>query len=99
MKKVLSTETVPIKLWLDDIEEGALEQAKHVANLPFVYKWIAAMPDTHQGFGVPIGSVFATKNVIIPNAVGKDVGCGLISVKTSLIKIDTIILKKNNGRN
>jgi len=49
MKKVISTERVPIKMWLDDIEEGALEQARNLANLPFAFKHIAIMPDSHQG--------------------------------------------------
>jgi len=70
MKKVISTEQIPIKLWLDDIEDGALEQAKNLANLPFAFKHIAIMPDSHQGFGMPIGGVMATKGVIVPNAVG-----------------------------
>ncbi len=94
MKKVISTEQIPIKLWLEDIEDGALDQAKHLANLPFVFKHISLMPDTHQGYGMPIGGVMATKNVIIPNAVGVDIGCGMCAVKTSLIEIDTDTLKK-----
>ena len=49
MNQVISTEEKPIKLWLDDIEEGALEQAKNLANLPFIFKHIAIMPDAHQG--------------------------------------------------
>ena len=48
MKKVISTEQIPIKIWADDMEEGALEQAKNLANLPFAFKDIAIMPDTHQ---------------------------------------------------
>ncbi len=48
MQKVISTEKRPIKLWLDDIEDGALEQAKNLANLPFIYKHIAIMPDSHK---------------------------------------------------
>jgi len=51
MNKVISTENIPIKLWLDDIEEGALEQTKNLANLPFAFKHIAIMPDSHQGYG------------------------------------------------
>lgn len=94
MKKVLSTEKKPIKLWLDDIEEGALEQAKNLANLPFTFKHIALMPDCHQGYGMPIGGVCATKGVISPNMVGVDIGCGMCAVKTSLTEIDTDTLKK-----
>ena len=74
MKKVISTENKPIKLWLDDLEDGALEQAKHLANLPFVFRHIALMPDAHQGYGMPIGGVLATEGVVIPNAVGVDIG-------------------------
>jgi len=65
MKKVISSEKVPMKLWLDDLEEGALRQAKNLANLPFVFKWIAIMPDAHQGFGMPIGAVLAACDVIV----------------------------------
>ena len=97
MKKVINTEKKPIKLWLDDIEDGALEQAKNLANLPFVYKHVAIMPDSHQGYGMPIGGVVATKGVVIPNAVGVDIGCGMCAVKTSLTKINTKILKKIMG--
>ncbi len=49
MKKVISTELRPIKLWLDDIEDGALAQAKNLANLPFVFRHIAIMLGYHQG--------------------------------------------------
>jgi len=70
MKSVISTEKIPIKLWLDDIEDGALEQAKNLANLPFVFKHIAILPDAHRGYGMPIGGVMATRGAIIPNAVG-----------------------------
>lgn len=87
MKQVITSERIPIKLWLDDIEEGALKQAKDMANLPFAFKWIAIMPDAHQGYGVPIGSVLATRDVIIPNAVGVDIGCGMFAVRTSLHSI------------
>lgn len=97
MKKVISTEKVPIKLWLDNIEEGALEQAKHLANLPFVFKHIAIMPDSHQGYGMPIGGVMATEGVIVPNAVGVDIGCGMCAVKTSLEDIDKDTLKRIMG--
>lgn len=93
MKKVISTEKRPIKLWLDDIEDGALNQAKNLANLPFIFKHIAIMPDSHQGYGMPIGGVMATQGVIVPNAVGVDIGCGMCAVKTSLTDIGTDSLK------
>ncbi len=67
----------PIKLWLSDLEDKALEQAINVANLPFVHKHVAIMPDGHMGYGMPIGGVLATNGVVIPNAVGVDIGCGM----------------------
>jgi len=82
--KVTTTERLPIKMWLENIEDGALSQAKDIANLPFVFKHIAIMPDSHQGYGMPIGGVMATKGVIVPNAVGVDIGCGMIAVKTDI---------------
>jgi len=84
MKKVISSERVPVKMWLNDIEEGALEQAKHLANLPFTFRHVAIMPDSHQGYGMPIGGVLATQGVVIPNAVGVDIGCGMCALQTSL---------------
>ena len=92
--KIISSEKLPVKMWLNDIEDGALEQAKNLANLPFAFKHISIMPDSHQGYGMPIGGVLAAKGVIIPNAVGVDIGCGMCAVKTSLTEIDTDTLKK-----
>lgn len=95
--KIITTENKPIKLWLNDIEDGALEQVKHLANLPFTFKHVAIMPDSHQGYGMPIGGVLATKDVIIPHAVGSDIGCGMCAVKTSLTDIDDETLKRIMG--
>lgn len=95
--KVISTEKLPIKMWLEEIEDGAMEQIKNLANLPFVFKHIAIMPDSHQGYGMPIGGVMATKGVIVPNAVGVDIGCGMCAVKTSLTDISRDDLKKIMG--
>jgi tRNA-splicing ligase RtcB (3'-phosphate/5'-hydroxy nucleic acid ligase) len=78
---------IPIYVWLPDIahlEEGCLEQALNLSELPFALNRIALMPDTHQGFGMPIGGVLATREVIIPNAVGVDIGCGVAFCRTSL---------------
>ncbi len=88
MIKEIKTERLPIKMWVNEIEDGAMEQAKNLANLPFVFKHIALMPDCHQGFGMPIGGVMAARDVIIPNAVGVDIGCGMCAVQTSLKEID-----------
>jgi tRNA-splicing ligase RtcB len=95
--KVDVNEKRPIKMWLDDIEEGAMAQARNLANLPFVFKHIALMPDAHQGYGMPIGGVMATKGVVVPNAVGVDIGCGMCAVRTSLTGMDTDSLKRIMG--
>ncbi len=82
----------PIKVWLpdEDLLQGKnLEQAIHLANLPFLYRSVCLMPDTHAGKGMPIGGVIALMDVVIPNAVGVDIGCGMCFVVTN-IKYDTV---------
>ncbi|MFA5152558.1 MAG: RtcB family protein [Clostridia bacterium] len=95
--KYIETDRLYIKSWCNEPEEGCIEQAKHLAQLPFAFKHIALMPDTHQGYGMPIGGVLATKGYVIPNAVGVDIGCGMCAVKTSLTDVDTDTLKKIMG--
>lgn len=97
MKQVISSENKPIKLWLDDMDDQALAQARNLANLPFTFRHVAIMPDAHCGYGMPIGGVLATRGVVIPNAVGVDIGCGMCAVKTSLLEIDRARLKKTLG--
>src|SRR6476646_2129405 len=81
---------VPIKAWTKGVpvEEAAQKQLLNVAQLPFIYKWVAAMPDVHWGIGATVGSVIPTKGAIIPAAVGVDIGCGLMAVQTSLHATD-----------
>jgi tRNA-splicing ligase RtcB len=68
---------------IDAIEEKAMAQLANVMNLPFLMR-VAVLPDIHMGYGVPIGSVVATKpNIVIPNAVGVDIGCGMAAVRTN----------------
>jgi len=73
---------IEIKSWVSNIEQGAQEQAEHLAQLPFAFKHVALMPDCHQGYGMPIGGVLCTTDVVIPNAVGVDIGCGIVAVNT-----------------
>ncbi len=75
-----------VKMWTRGVpvEDEARQQLHNVANLPFIHKWIAVMPDVHWGMGATIGSVIPTKRAIIPAAVGVDLGCGMMAVKTSL---------------
>lgn len=93
MKSIIATEKIPIKLWATAIEEGAMKQIRNIANFPFAFHHIAIMPDVHEGYGMPIGGVMATKNVIIPHAVGVDIGCGVCVQKTSLSNIDVRVIK------
>jgi tRNA-splicing ligase RtcB len=70
------------------IEPAAKQQLFNMAELPFVFKHIAVMPDCHLGKGATVGSVIATKEAIIPAAVGVDIGCGMIAVKTKFFAND-----------
>jgi len=90
---------VPIKLWLSEVEEGAIIQMDHLALLPFIFHHVAGMPDMHEGYGMPIGGVMATKGYIVPNAVGMDIGCGMCALKTNLFvgSLDKVTLKKIMG--
>jgi tRNA-splicing ligase RtcB len=82
--RVIATERIPIKIWASSIEEGALEQARNLANLPISQVHVALMPDAHQGFGMCIGGVLFTDGAVVPNAVGVDIGCGVAMLKTGL---------------
>lgn len=94
MKKVLAEERLPIKMWLEEIEETALNQARNLANLPFTFKHIALMPDSHSGYGMPIGGVLATNKTVVPNAVGVDIGCGMCAMRTNIKETDKTELQK-----
>jgi len=99
MRVIKNENGLPIKLWADYVEDGAMEQIEHLSKLPFVFKHIAIMPDVHQGYGMPIGGVMATQGVVVPNAVGVDIGCGMCAVETSLKEkdLDTETLKEVMG--
>lgn len=75
-----------VKSWTRGVlfEEEARRQVANMAALPFVHKWVAIMPDVHAGKGATVGSVIPTVDVIIPAAVGVDIGCGMMAVRTTL---------------
>jgi tRNA-splicing ligase RtcB len=83
---ILPETGVPIKAWTRGVplESAAEKQLRNVAALPFIYKWVAAMPDVHWGIGATVGSVIPTRGAIIPAAVGVDIGCGMMASETSL---------------
>ena len=84
IKQIIESSRVPVKIWTNDVDEGSVRQLKNVADLPFVFHHVAAMPDVHVGMGATIGSVIATKGAVIPAAVGVDIGCGMAAVKLNL---------------
>lgn len=84
--EAIETHAGQIKAWIKGvpIDEGALGQLRNVAGLPFVHSHIAVMPDVHFGRGATVGSVIPTKGAIIPAAVGVDIGCGMMAIRTNL---------------
>lgn len=88
--EVMQDGGVPIKSWTLGVpfEDKAKEQLKNISRMPFIHKWVAAMPDVHLGKGATIGSVVPTLGAVIPAAVGVDIGCGMMAVKTSLTASD-----------
>lgn len=75
---------IPVKSWCEEIETDALKQAGNLAAHPSTFHHIALMPDCHVGYGMPIGGVIACEDVVIPNAVGVDIGCGMVAVETNV---------------
>ena len=69
--------------WASDVEGKTLEQARRTSELPFVHPHVALMPDAHLGKGATVGSVLPTLGAIVPAAVGVDIGCGMIAVRTA----------------
>ena len=84
--EVMQDGGVPIKSWTRGVsfEQDAKQQLLNISKLPFIHKWVAAMPDVHLGKGATIGSVVPTVGAVIPAAVGVDIGCGMMAVRTSL---------------
>nr|WP_026164060.1 RtcB family protein [Cupriavidus neocaledonicus] len=80
----------PVKLWTRGVpvEGAAREQLVNTARMPFIFRHLAVMPDVHLGKGSTIGSVIPTVGAVIPAAVGVDIGCGMMAVKTSLTASD-----------
>ncbi|CAA6811358.1 MAG: Protein RtcB [uncultured Thiotrichaceae bacterium] len=77
---------VPVKSWTRGVpfDENSKQQLNTISRMPFIHKWVAAMPDVHLGKGATIGSVIPTVGAVIPAAVGVDLGCGMMAAKTSL---------------
>ena len=74
--------------WASILEDTTREQAERTAAMPFIYPHLALMPDAHLGMGATVGSVIPTDGAIIPAAVGVDIGCGMIAVRTQFVADD-----------
>lgn len=85
--EVIETSGVPVKAWIKgvELEDEAKQQLVNIAQMPFIHKHVAVMPDVHAGTGATIGSVIATYGAIIPAAVGVDIGCGMTAVKLNMV--------------
>ena len=70
-------------IWANSVDAKAMQQIENLTTLPFLFHHLAMMPDVHAGMGMPIGGVLACKDVVIPNAVGVDIGCGMCAVKSN----------------
>jgi tRNA-splicing ligase RtcB len=90
MMEVIQSEHGLIKAWIEGVplEQQAREQLNNMADMPFVHKHVAVMPDCHWGMGATVGSVIPMKGAIIPAAVGVDIGCGMMAVRTGLTASD-----------
>lgn len=74
--------------WASILDDNAREQALTASRMPFVFPHLALMPDAHLGLGATVGSVIPTDGAIIPAAVGVDIGCGMIAVRTTFTRDD-----------
>src|SRR5215207_8863435 len=92
LKEASRMETINAKLvsWASILEESTLQQAEACARMPFIYPHVALMPDAHLGLGATVGSVIPTQGAIIPAAVGVDIGCGMIAVRTQVRSEDLV---------
>ena len=67
-----------------EVEFDAVNRIRNIASLPIVVGHVAVMPDVHVGKGATVGTVLPTLGAIIPAAVGVDIGCGMVAVRTAL---------------
>src|SRR5947207_8499026 len=72
--------------WASILEPQTRDQAQRTASMPFIWPHLALMPDAHLGKGSTVGSVIPTLGAIMPAAVGVDIGCGMIAVRTELAR-------------
>ena len=74
--------------WASILEQNTEDQARTTSSMPFIYPHLALMPDAHLGRGATVGSVIPTLGAVMPAAVGVDIGCGMIAVRTGFTAAD-----------
>lgn len=84
IKKIITKGKVPVKIYTDEVDHGAMQQLYNMSQLPFIHSHLAVMPDVHLGKGATVGSVIPSKGAIIPAAVGVDIGCGMNALRLSI---------------
>lgn len=92
-KMIKNSGGVPIKIWTDHVEDEAMNQLNRLSKLENIHSHLAVMPDVHAGKGSTVGTVIATNGIVIPAAIGVDIGCGMIAIKTPVNSED--LLKGN----
>src|SRR3989344_966033 len=99
MWKLTAATKVPIFSWADPetFDQGTKLQIVNLANLPFAFHHVALMADAHVGYGMPIGGILASKDYLVPNAVGVDIGCGMVAEVTNLKKEEFFTKRENIG--
>src|SRR5688572_25139480 len=98
VKQTIEQGAVPVKVYTDDLEASARAQLVNLSKLPIVHHHVAAMPDVHAGIGATVGSVIATKQAIIPAAVGVDIGCFTGDTKVPLLDGTEVTLREVGER-
>jgi tRNA-splicing ligase RtcB len=86
MKKITSR----LFSWASILEQNTEDQARTTASMPFIYPHLALMPDAHLGLGATVGSVIPTLGTVMPAAVGVDIGCGMIAVRTGFTRAQLV---------
>jgi tRNA-splicing ligase RtcB len=93
IKLEITKTKVPVKVWSDEIESSALDQATNLADTMPIHSHMALMPDSHMGYLMPIGGVLPLVNAISVECVGVDIGCGMYAIRTDRTDIDINDLK------
>ncbi len=90
---IINSSGHPLYIWGKGFDSGTLNQLKQLAEMPYIFKHVAAMPDAHVGIGATIGSVFASDSAVVPSAVGVDIGCGMRAIRTNILAAEISVDK------